>query len=158
MTYKEKNEMNIKKIVKVLWITALIGFSVNAFAGSEQIGTIVGGIAGGVIGNNIGHGSGRTVATIGGAAIGSLVGNQVGSSMESNSNNYRPSGYYSRWDSYQRPAPIYPQRYRHTFIGQDGRLCRRSVLTNQLGDRIVATYCCYHTSPNGYCVRWVRMQ
>lgn len=144
----------MNKMKKMLWIALLIGFSANALGGpNENFGTVVGGITGGILGNNIGHGSGKTAATIGGAVLGSLVGNQLGTSADA-SECYRGSDCYrySHWHHY---SPDYP-RYRNTFIGRDGRLCRHSLLTNDYGDRIYATFCCYHMTPNGYCARWIR--
>lgn len=165
----------MKKMIKMLWITLIMTLSCNALAGPNQdIGTVVGGIAGGIIGNNMGHGSGRAAATIGGAVIGSLVGNQVGSSADAEQyyrgpynrypcGRYYPCERYSHWDSYRAPCGyysprFYPPRYSNTFIGRDGRLCRNSVFINDCGDRIYATFCCYHMSSDGYCTRWVRVR
>lgn len=148
----------MKKMIKMLWITALIGFSTCTLANNADLGTVVGGIAGGIIGNNIGHGSGRSAATIGGAVIGSLVGNQMGNSADETDNYHRAHCYrYSHWESRQYPSDYYPPRYINTFIGRDGRLCRHSVLTNEYGDRVYATYCCYRMTPNNYCSRWLRV-
>jgi uncharacterized protein YcfJ len=140
----------MKKTIRILWIASLIGFSVPVLASpNEQIGTVVGGIAGGIIGNNIGHGSSKAATTIGGAVVGSLVGNQIGSNVDA-------STCYQR-AHYHRPMPVYTPTYGRTFIGRDGRLCRRSILRNEFGERVVVTYCCYRSLPNGYCSRWIRV-
>ncbi|MBA2654685.1 MAG: glycine zipper 2TM domain-containing protein [Gammaproteobacteria bacterium] len=146
----------MKKMIKMLWMTIIIGCSTSALASNQDMGTVIGGIAGGILGNNIGHGSGRTVATIGGAVVGSLVGNQMGNTADA-AEHYRHTHCYphSEWNSYQRPCHYYPPRYPDTFISRDGRLCRHSLLTSPYGDRIYATFCCYRMSPNGFCARWV---
>lgn len=143
--------MQIK--LKVLWIALFVGFSANVFA--NDMGTVVGGIAGGILGNNVGHGSGRAAATIGGAVIGSLVGNQVGNSMEVSERHRGVPCRYSQWEEPSIPCDYRPH-HKHTFIGPDGRLCRRSILQGEFGDRILVTYCCHHMTSDGYCSRWVR--
>jgi uncharacterized protein YcfJ len=145
----------MKKSRKILWIALMVGFSATAFAGSnEGIGTVVGGIAGGLIGSNIGHGSGKTAATIGGAVVGGLVGNQVASSADAE--DYHRDHYRDHWQTAHRPIYSSPQ-YSNIFIGRDGRMCRRSILTDSYGDKMIATYCCYRSTPNGTCLRWVRI-
>lgn len=134
----------MKKIIKMLCITITFGFMTPILASNNDVGTVVGGIAGGLIGNNIG--SGRALPTIGGAIIGSLVGNQVSSNM---SHQYP----CSHFESYQTPH----RHYRNTYIGEDGRLYRRSAFVNEFGDRIFINYCCYRMSPHGFCNHWVRV-
>lgn len=145
----------MKKMVKMLWISIIsLGISASVLAGPNQdVGSIVGGIAGGLIGNNVGHGSGRTIATIGGAVVGSMVGSQVGHSVD------RTERY--AYDPYQPQGPYvvhetrYMTPYHHTFIGQNGRLCRRYVYIDEYGDRIHGTACCYRMNHSGRCLRWV---
>jgi hypothetical protein len=153
--------MIMKNIAKVLWMTLILGCSINnnALAGpNEQLGTVIGGVAGGILGNNLGHGSGKTATTIGGAVIGSMVGNQIGMDADA-SERYRRHHQYTQWNAHHRPLNVYPPQphYRHTFIGPNGRLCRRSMLTNAEGDTIYVTYCCYHMLRNGFCDRWIRV-
>jgi hypothetical protein len=145
----------MKNIAKVLWMTLILGCSINVFASNEQFGSIVGGIAGGIIGNNVVHGSGKTAATIGGTVIGGLVGNKMGSDVDAQNRRMRHHRY-SHWDDCRRPA-VYPPHYSNTFIGRDGRLCRRSMLTGEYGDTIQAVYCCFRMTRDGYCAKWVRV-
>jgi hypothetical protein len=147
-------------IIKLSWISLLLAISSAAFAGPNgDAGTIIGGVAGGILGHQIGHGSGRTAATIGGAVLGSVVGHQMGQSAD-RPHVYvagpAPSYQYSSWRCEHAPCS-YPPRYRHTFIGPDGRLCRRAILTDDEGDQVYATFCCFRMSSDGYCRRWVRV-
>jgi hypothetical protein len=146
----------MRKIKIILGIALGIGISTQVIAATNQdFGTLVGGIAGGLLGNTISHGRGRAAATIGGAVIGSVVGNQVGSDADYRER-HRPCYQYTHWETYHHPIST-PPVYRKTFIGQDGRLCRYSLLTDEFGDRLYATYCCYRMNPNGYCSRWVQV-
>ncbi len=150
----------MKNLIKILGIFATLSATFCVYASSnQQFGTIVGGITGGIIGNNLGHGSSRAVATIGGAVLGSVVGNEMGRNDDSDAYPRIKHFPHTEWqkETYSTPH-AYPIRYRHTFIGEDGRLCRRSTLTNDYGDTIHAIYCCYQMSKDGYCTRWVRIK
>lgn len=146
----------MQKSIKMLWITMLLGITGSAWAGpNADIGTVVGGIAGGILGNSIVHGSGRAAATIGGAVVGGLVGNQMGSS--SDRAYYGPHYRYTHWETAPYPARYYRPIQTNTYIGRNGRLCRKRIILNRYGEKIVATYCCYNMSPHQYCTRWVRV-
>lgn len=146
----------MKKIIKMLWIsTLLLGICSSVFAGPNQdVGTVVGGIAGGLIGSNLGHGPDRTIATIGGAVIGGLVGNQVGNSVD-RTERYCYSDTYFHPNHTQFYESRYMTPYHHTFIGKNGRLCRRFSYVDEYGDRIRGTACCHRLSSSGRCLRWV---
>lgn len=146
----------MKKMVKMLWISIfLLGICSSVFAGpNEDVGTVIGGVAGGLLGNTLGHGSDRTIATISGAVIGGLVGNQVGHSVDTTERycyaepHCHPHRTYFYESRYYTPYP-------HTFIGRNGRLCRRFTYFDDYGDRIGGTACCHFFSSSGRCLRWV---
>jgi Glycine zipper 2TM domain len=141
----------MKKIIKMLWIASLIGVSASVLGSDNELGTVVGGVAGGIIGHNMAHGADRTAATIGGAAVGSLVGNHLGDNTR---HHYRDEHCYPEhphWEPHH-----YPMRYPNSFIGHGGRLCRRAFIY-EYGNRIPVTFYCHRMTPDGYCLRWVRI-
>lgn len=133
------------KIAKLLWTIPFIAGMSSIASANDQLGTLVGGVAGGIIGNSIGHGSTRTAATIGGVVLGSVVGNSIAQNERMKEMPYSPC---------HRLHPHHSYTVQNTFIGQDGRLCRHSLLTDEYGEHFEATYCCYRMSPHGYCTRW----